>query len=108
MYSSNGGMNELSCRIVIVLSAVRPAVGATAAPAPPAAAIFRKSRRDLPLISPSVIFAGDPVRPGARSAADRIAFAAASEAAGRYCDDPEDRPGPGPAAGQGKADARQE
>src|ERR1051326_4972636 len=105
MYSSKVLMNELSWRSVTVLSAARPVPGAKAAPA---TAIFRKSRRDLPLISPSVIFAGDPVRPGARSAADRIAFAAASEAAGRYCDDPEDRPGPGPAAGQGKADARQE
>src|SRR5215472_941591 len=51
MYSSNGGMNELSWRIVIVLSAARLARGPSAAPTAPAAVSFKKSRRELPLIS---------------------------------------------------------
>src|SRR6266446_4773765 len=53
MYSSKVLMNELSCSIVTDLSAARAAPGARAAPAAPATAIFRKSRRDLLLIAPS-------------------------------------------------------
>jgi hypothetical protein len=44
-------MNELSWIIVTVLPAARPVAGRNAAPAAPAAAIARKSRRDwLPML----------------------------------------------------------
>src|SRR6266852_2884622 len=53
MYLSKTLMNELSWSSVTDLPAARAAPGANAAPAAPATAIFRKSRRDLPLIVPA-------------------------------------------------------
>src|SRR5215831_304044 len=49
MNSSKGGMNELSCKIVIVLPAAWLARGAKAAPAAPTASL-RRSRRDAVFI----------------------------------------------------------
>src|SRR5437016_5727741 len=76
-------MNEVSWSSVTVLPAARPAAGASAAPAAPAMAIFRKSRRDLPLMLAHPFCRRAVVARPAVMLNHRIAFRTAPEGASR-------------------------